>query len=276
MPKNFDFGENWLRFSNRYLNDQGIEKSKECFLLFCGGNPLEGKTFIDVGCGSGLHSLTAHRLGASTVMSFDINEKAVECCRALWKREGSPSNWEISAGSVLEDSLISKFGTYDFVYSWGVLHHTGAMWKSIENTSRLVAEGGQFYLAIYNKAEKWRVYPEGRFGPSRFWAVEKKIYAGLPVIFQNIVDYLVMTILVLLYLLTLKNPVKKIREHRNLRGMSWRVDIKDWLGGYPYEYASFQEVTEFMNKLGFDCEKVKSNEGLLNNEFLFRKREDFS
>jgi 2-polyprenyl-6-hydroxyphenyl methylase/3-demethylubiquinone-9 3-methyltransferase len=53
--------------------------------------------------------------------------------------------------------------------------------------------------------------------------------------------------------------------------MSWRIDIKDWLGGYPYEYASVDEVFNFVKRLGFSLENLKCNIGLMNNEYLFKK-----
>ncbi len=53
--------------------------------------------------------------------------------------------------------------------------------------------------------------------------------------------------------------------------MSWRIDIKDWLGGYPYEYASVTEIFRFMRDKGFMLVNIKNNNGLMNNEYLFKK-----
>lgn len=267
----FDFGKNWTTFVERYLNEERLEKAKESFEAFCGTSPLKGKTFVDVGCGSGLFSLAAFRLGACRIVSFDINPLAVTCCERLREREGNPGSWEILQGSALDESFMKSLGTFDFVYSWGVLHHTGAMWDAIGHTAGLVREGGRFYLAVYNRVDTFAVHPDGRVGSSRFWLAEKKFYVGLPEPMQLLFDGFVMAAMVLVYLLTFQNPVRRIREHTNLRGMSWAVDIKDWLGGYPYEVATVEEMFRFMKPRGFHLENIKSNNGLLNNEYLFLK-----
>jgi len=268
----FAFGKNWQSFVSDHLNQERIDEAKKSMVEFCDANALiTGRTFIDVGCGSGLFSLSAYQLGASSVVSFDLDPHSVGCCKYLKEKEGNSSHWQIKQGSILDNDFVSNLGEYDFVYSWGVLHHTGNMWKAIENASKLVAPKGSFCIAIYNKADAWGLYPDGRFGPSRIWVTEKKLYSRLPSFLQGFIDYSVMSVLVVLYILTLNNPIKKIRSHKQLRGMSWRVDIKDWLGGYPYEYASVDEIFNFVKSLGFSLENLKCNSGLMNNEYLFRK-----
>jgi 2-polyprenyl-3-methyl-5-hydroxy-6-metoxy-1,4-benzoquinol methylase len=268
----FAFGKNWQSFVRDHLNQERIDEAKKSLLEFCDARSLiTGRTFIDVGCGSGLFSLSALQLGAAKVVSIDLDRDSVKCCEYLREKEGLSPNWRIKQGSILDEDFVSNLGRYDFVYSWGVLHHTGSMWKAIENTSKLVGENGALCIAIYNKADAWGLYPDGRFGPSHLWVKEKRLYSRLPAFFQGLIDLAVMSTLVILYLLTFTNPIKKIRSHKQLRGMSWSVDIKDWLGGYPYEYASVAEVFLFVQKLGFSLENLKCNPGLMNNEFLFRR-----
>jgi len=269
----FAFGKNWQSYVKNYLNNERINEAKDSLLKFFNVYNFQDKSFIDIGCGSGLFSLAAHQLGASKVVSFDLDPFSVKCCEYLKEMNGNPSNWEIINGSILDDKFLPSLEKYDIVYSWGVLHHTGNMWKAIENTLNLVQNKGLLYIAIYNKINFLGLFPDGRFGSSRFWLGEKKIYSKLPLLLQNIIDYAVMIVLILLYIITFKNPVRKIKEHKKLRGMSWRIDIKDWLGGYPYEYASVDEIFIFMKKFGFCLENLKCYDGLGNNEFLFRKLE---
>lgn len=270
--KRFAFGKNWQSFVENYLNDELIDEASRSVMEFCDAERLiKGKRFIDVGCGSGLFSLVAHRIGASMVVGFDLDPYSTACAEYLREREDASNDWQIENGSILDDDFVSSLGKYDFVYSWGVLHHTGNMWKAIENASKLVEEEGALCIAIYNKADGWGVYPDGRWGPSRFWESEKKLYSRLPSVLQNLIDFAVMSTLVVLYILLLNNPIRKIRSHKQFRGMSWRIDIKDWLGGYPYEYASVAEVFDFVKRLGFSLENLKCNNGLMNNEYLFRK-----
>ena len=268
----FAFGKNWEIFVKKYINENRIFSAKNSLTKFLGLSTLKNKTFVDVGCGSGLFSLAAYRLGASNIVSFDVDSDSVKCCKILREKEGNPNNWHINKGSILDDEFVSKLDKFDIVYSWGVLHHTGNMWKSLNNISKIVRKDGYLYIAIYNKADGIAIYPDSRFGPSRFWKKEKKFYSSLPSFAQNLIDYFVMSFLVIGYLLMLKNPVKVINSHnKNYRGMSWRIDIKDWLGGYPYEYASVEEIFLFFKNHGFLLENLKCNNGLLNNEYLFKK-----
>ena len=269
--KPFAFGKNWESFVKSYLNRERTDEAQKSLIEFCDGYTLKGKSFLDVGCGSGMFSLAAYKLGSSKILSFDVDPDSIRCCEYLREKEGNPANWQIMKGSILDEGFISKLEKYDFVYSWGVLHHTGNMWKAIKNATRLIADDGLLYIAIYNKADGFGIYPDGRFGPSKFWVKEKRLYSGLPIIAQILIDYAVMSFLILSYTLTLNNPIKKIRGHKELRGMSWRIDIKDWLGGYPYECASVAEVFNFLKGLGFSLENLKCNNGLMNNEFLFKK-----
>src|SRR5262249_43336829 len=109
----------------------------------------------DVGSGSGLFSLAARRLGAR-VRSFDFDPQSVACTEELKQRyfPGDPQ-WTISEGSVLDRAFMTSLGTFDAVYAWGVLHHTGALWKALEAATEPVAPGGKLFVAIYNHQRLW-------------------------------------------------------------------------------------------------------------------------
>ena len=71
--------------------------------------------------------------------------------------------------------------------------------------------------------------------------------------------------------LKLKNPAKRYREYKRKRGMSITHDWKDWLGGLPFEVATPELIVDFYLKRGFHLEKIRTNNGLGNNQFVFRK-----
>lgn len=91
---------------------------------------------------SGLFNLAARQAGAH-VHSFDYDPQAVACALEL-KRRHFPldHNWIIEAGSILDVDYIRSLGQFDIVYAWGSLHHTGAMWRAIENATLPVAQKG--------------------------------------------------------------------------------------------------------------------------------------
>src|SRR5258705_4708310 len=122
----FEFGRNWARFLV-LLEDSSIVRAEESLREMLEIDSLEGKTFLDAGSGSGLFSLAARRLGAK-VHSFDYDPHSVACTQELRRRYFSgDADWQVETGSVLDKEYLAGLGTFDVVYSWGVLHHTGQM-----------------------------------------------------------------------------------------------------------------------------------------------------
>ena len=107
----FEFGKNWKAFLS-VLNDERIETAEQSLLSMLECNDLIGKTFLDVGCGSGLFSLAAAKLGA-TVYSFDFDPNSVKCTQFLKEKYLQESKWTINEGSVLNIDYIKKFLLYD-------------------------------------------------------------------------------------------------------------------------------------------------------------------
>ena len=268
----YDFGSNWRSFIDHHLTDESRQEALQSLPAFLQRDSLEGLTFVDVGCGSGLFSWAARELGATRIVSFDVNPNSVACCKQLRADEGDPENWTVLEASILDREAMRALGEFDVVYSWGVLHHTGRMWNAIENAATLVKPGGVMWIAIYNRADGIGLYSDGRVGSSRFWEREKIFYNRLPKLGQRAMDYAAAGGMIGAYLLSGRNPVREIREHNRNRGMSWLVDIRDWLGGWPYEYASVEEIFSLVQKrLGYTLENVISTNSLRNNEYLFRR-----
>ncbi|WP_285905641.1 class I SAM-dependent methyltransferase [Pseudodesulfovibrio pelocollis] len=159
LEERFDFGSNWSKFLSKISEEQIVEATGSLLARFPEG--LSGSNFLDIGCGSGLFSLAAKKLGAS-VVSFDFDPKSVGCARQLKQRfYPEDDSWQICQASVLDATAMDGLGKFDVVYCWGVLHHTGDMWSAMENAVARVASGGKLFLAIYNDqggySELWRV-----------------------------------------------------------------------------------------------------------------------
>ncbi|RMD57759.1 class I SAM-dependent methyltransferase [Candidatus Woesearchaeota archaeon] len=258
--RHFSFGKNWQKFLKK-LTPQRIEEAEKSLKEWLGD--ISGKTFIDIGCGSGLFSLAANRLGAK-VTSVDIDDQSIECTKELKKRFGG-GDWKIIKGSALDSNFIKSLGQYDIVYSWGVLHHTGDMWLAIENITQLVKPKGVLYIAIYNKSTRKLE------GTSELWKKIKKFYNKTNFILKKIIYILYTTYLIAGITLHGRNPIKYIREYKSNRGMDFFTDIKDWLGGYPYEYATPKEVENFLGLEGFDLVREKTVRSIGCNEYLFKR-----
>src|SRR5947209_8273569 len=167
--KRFEFGKNWSQFLT-VLDEKRITVAEQSLKEMLGIDHLQGKSFLDIGSGSGLFSLAARRLGAS-VHSFDFDPQAVACTSELKKRYFSGDvSWAIEEASILDLDYLSSLGTFDIVYSWGVLHHTGAMWRALENARSKVAPGGYLFIALYND----------QGGVSQRWKMVKRTYNWLP------------------------------------------------------------------------------------------------
>jgi 2-polyprenyl-6-hydroxyphenyl methylase/3-demethylubiquinone-9 3-methyltransferase len=225
---------------------------------------LAGLRFLDAGSGSGLFSLAARRLGA-TVTSFDFDPQSVACTAELRRRYfPDDPEWTVMEGSVLDESFVTSLGVFDVVYSWGVLHHTGAMWRAIDDAQRAVAPGGRFFIALYNdqglKSVAWR------------WL--KRVYCSGPV-GRYLVSMLCIPYFVgrrfLADVLRGRNPIAHYREYRTNRGMSVLRDWADWLGGYPFEVASPTATFDFLRARGFRLDRLVTTLGSGCNEFVFTR-----
>ena len=255
----FRFGANWRHFLSNISEDRIAHSARALQQALDTAN-LAGKTFLDAGSGSGLSSLAALRLQAS-VVSFDYDPESVACAELL-KQSFAPGDtrWTITQGSVLDRDYLRTLGQFDVVYSWGVLHHTGAMWQALENLLPQVAPDGALFIAIYND-QGWI---------SRYWSVVKRTYVRHPfsrwpwLIFH------------FPYLYALRASVRIVARRGVLeRGMSLWHDMVDWVGGFPFEVASPEDVFQFLRARGFDLIHLKTcgdRHGC--NEFVFRKRLD--
>lgn len=263
QQKVFSFGKNWQNFLSS-VDDERIKLSERSLSEFLGLKSLNGLRFLDIGCGSGLFSLAAHNLGAKEVVSFDADPFSVKCCTYLREKVGSPASWAISDASVLDKEFLSRLEKFDIVYSWGVLHHTGDMWRAITNAAELVAPQGYFYIALYNKTFGLR-------GSGTWWKI-KKFYNSAPGFVKSVMVYSYMFIQCVVELLHFHSPFRLARHYKKKRGMDWKTDVIDWIGGYPYEAATVDEVFAFMKEKfpEFRLVNIKSTSGLGNNWFLYQ------
>jgi 2-polyprenyl-3-methyl-5-hydroxy-6-metoxy-1,4-benzoquinol methylase len=258
----FEFGENWLNFIRQNFSEEKLESSRKHMLSLMGVDSLQGLSFLDIGCGSGLHSLAAARSGASPVRSFDYDPKSVEATRYVKEMTGAKGDWNITQGSVLDEAFLATLPRYDVVYSWGVLHHTGDVWRALANTVPLVAPGGLLYIALYAADVQKNPTPE-------FWLDVKKRYVAAGAFRRRLFEAWYIWRFMLGRSL-IKTPLfiwRMLTEKRE-RGMNMLTDIRDWLGGWPMEFTWDADVVAFCEKAGFTPVQVRTGEACT--EFVFR------
>lgn len=259
--KRFEFGKNWRDFISKHYSQDKVEVSKQHILGFMKRPDLKGLSIIDIGCGSGLHSMAMFQAGAASIHSFDYDPNSVEATRMVHEIAGKPANWTIQQGSVLDDAFMRSLPQYDLVYSWGVLHHTGEMWKAIDLASTRVKPGGLFYIALYSADVQKNPTPE-------FWLDVKKKYVAGSWFHRRKMDlWYVWTFNMQSDIKRLPEVYRKMKAYEKERGMNMWTDIRDWLGGWPMEFAWDADAIKFCEARGFTLKEIAT--GHANTEFLF-------
>lgn len=278
----FSFGKNWTSYLTT-INNSRIDSAVRSLRSILASESVGGKSFLDVGCGSGLTSLAAALEGAA-VTSIDLDDDCITCTNLLRERffsteaqdhlsmnrqVAAPRQWTVIKASILDEKAINDLGYFDVVYSWGVLHHTGQMNRAIQMASDRVKPGGLFAIAIYNN----------QGGASRRWSLVKRLYQKMPSFFQPL--YVVFFAaffefkFAILRLLRGKNPLPFAawRSKSSDRGMSVWHDWVDWIGGWPFEVASPEEIVNPLVNSGFSLIKLKTvGHGWGCNEYLFKNQ----
>ncbi len=263
--KRFAFGKNWLSYA-ALVDERRIDAAAASLARALPGVDLNGRAFLDIGCGSGLFSLAAQRLGAR-VHSFDYDADSVAAAKRLRKRFGSANGWIIEQGSILDEQYADSLPLFDVVYAWGVLHHTGDLWRSLDAAARRVAAGGWLFVSVYNdqgfESRAWthvkRWYNDGGRARRRLLLVLSSCYLNRRKPVRLAVRLLV------------PNSGREGHAER-ARGMSARHDLIDWVGGYPFEVAKPEQVFARVHRLGFELRRLSTCAGGLGcNEFVFER-----
>lgn len=268
-PETYNFGGNWQKYirelscSSRDDLQLSLGISRFHLVRFLspddeGGHSdddrpvLQNLSFIDIGCGSGIHSAAALFSHARHIISFDQQEGSVSSTAALRHQlmendnSFSDRSWDVYLGDVLIQSDLPEV-LADVVYSWGALHHTRDLWTALENSCRLVKPpedgGGLLLVALY--AREMVRDPD-------YWIYIKQLYLAVDDLARGKMerDY-GWWILREQVMQKGRNPFQMAEDARLQRGMNFWTDVKDWLdwlGGYPIEFSEAAEVIRFVQQ----------------------------
>jgi 2-polyprenyl-6-hydroxyphenyl methylase/3-demethylubiquinone-9 3-methyltransferase len=264
VESHFKFGDNWSSYSTLIDADR-ISRSVDGLIKLFSDNAVRGRSFLDIGCGSGLHSLSALLLGAKEIVAIDLDAESIKATEKVLATYGAGNVYQVTKISVfdLPEKIRQRF---DVVYSWGVLHHTGAMAEAISCAAAMVAPNGVFAFALYRKTPF-----------CGFWRIEKKWYADSSPYLQRIATGAYVATFRLACLLTGRSFKNYVAEYKKMRGMEFLHDVHDWLGGYPYESIAPPAVDRLLRDLGFSLERRFVRVGFLAtlapgcDEYVYRK-----
>jgi SAM-dependent methyltransferase len=240
----FAFGKNWASYA-QLIDEHHIEEAEKGLLKLIPASEFKNRSFLDIGCGSGLHALAAAKLGVGRILAVDLDADSVRTTEVLLSRMKVSIPWQARVMSVF-DLDPGQQGVFDIVYSWGVLHHTGSMWEAVDKAASMVAPNGLLAIALYRRT---------RLDP--FWKIEKRLYAKAAPLVQNLMRRGYITAFQLARLASGRGKFRDyVANYSSMRGMDFDHDVHDWLGGYPYESALAPEVEAKLAGLGFRSERV--------------------
>lgn len=263
----FSFGKNWIDYAKK-IDEARIAQAAMDLQRLSGLERFDGRSFLDIGCGSGLHSLAAIRLGAARVVGVDIDADSITASTTTISRFAPDANAQFRTESVFEMKP-EIYGGFDLVYSWGVLHHTGDMYRALAAAATLVKSDGIFMVALYKKTPLCGI-----------WRIIKRWYSKAPPESQYRARRIRVGLHRIMEWVQGRNLDDYITGYEKKRGMDYYNDVHDWMGGYPYESISPEDCRVFFTKRGFRLEREfvlspsRRFPGLLGtgcDEYVFRK-----
>ena len=136
------YNKNRFDFNNKrikeFLNNTGLKSwfKKDSF--------IKNKICLDAGCGPGRWTYAMQQLGAKKVDSFDISSEAIKKCKLINPNAQVQDIWDLKQKNF-----------YNFVLSWGVLHHTKNTREAFSKICSQVKKGGMLHIMVYNKENDW-------------------------------------------------------------------------------------------------------------------------
>jgi len=159
------FGYEWHRYAE--MRPEYEEQFRD-WTVHLQPEDWRGKTFLDVGCGTGRNSYWPMTYGAAGGKAIDVDDASL----AVARRNLAP----FPAMSVEKKSAyeIDESDAYDVVFSIGVIHHLQSPERAIAQMVRAAKPGGRVLIWVYGyENNEWIV----RF----FDPLRRALFSRLPI-----------------------------------------------------------------------------------------------
>jgi SAM-dependent methyltransferase len=170
-----NFGFQWNRFSATQLDSHtGVPISRDRFLRETGWDEqtLSGKLVLDAGCGAGRFAEIALSLGAE-VVAIDYST-AVDAAQRNLKTH---PRLHLAQADIYH--LPFAPGTFDFVYSLGVLQHTPDVKRAALAVIEMAKPGGGVTLDLYQRSWKNLLTPKYWLRPITTRMKQDRLFAAV-------------------------------------------------------------------------------------------------
>lgn len=121
--------------------------------LFPFGDYPAGSRVLEIGCGMGTMA-SRWAMNGADISAVDLNPTSIEQTRRRFEIFGLKG--DIHAEDA--NNLSFADATFDYSYSWGVLHHSPDIEKSFAEMMRVTKPGGGFGIMLYNRRSIWQWY----------------------------------------------------------------------------------------------------------------------
>lgn len=134
------------QLDERFFSSSSFYAGRKPFEKLIPFERLNGKRVLEIGCGLGAHAQLLSSAGCN-LTCIDLTERAIE---NTTRRLGL---FELQADVRRMDAEQMDFpdGEFDFVWSWGVIHHSADTERIVRNVHRVLKPGGEFRLMVYHR-----------------------------------------------------------------------------------------------------------------------------
>lgn len=121
-------------------------------LEFANFKKYRGKRVLEVGCGIGTDAVNFAR-EECIYMGTDLSENSLDIAKKRFQVYGLEGKFQCLNAENLSSNLIGQ--EFDFVYSFGVIHHSPSPRKIISEISQLMPKGAELKIMVYAK-NSWK------------------------------------------------------------------------------------------------------------------------